>query len=356
MNSQKYRFEIIKHVDEKSIKQWKELWENGENANIFNSYGWFQTCIETYNIKNYEIHACFRDEKLVAVLPLRVYRRYGVKVSGTLCNNFLVDTAFLLESQDPELIKYFFNSIITKGNLYIHKIDNKSVDYLHHLFPGIFFSLMSANPYVDISKDQLSSVSKSTLDQIKKIIRKNPDQLRFNIYGGLDNLPSHLATMFNLEHNSSKKMRGMDIFSQSKNRDFFTNLVKNCGNLVRIGFLYYNNLPISYQFGFLYNNIFVAYQTSFLFEYAKLRPGKTMLYHLLENLKDNNVGILDLGGGVSTYKQEFTPRYRLLYDLYSSKNIFVITWWKSINLARRIKQIAFPKKFTRDHEFLFKTL
>lgn len=356
MNNEKYQIYIVKKINDTLINQWKELWKKGENANIFNSYEWFLTCLETYNIKDYELHVSYSNEKLVAILALCVYRRFGVKVSSTLCNNFLVDTAFLLEKFDKKLLKYFFSAIIVKRNLYIQKIDNKSAEFLQNLFPDMFFSLISANPYVDISKDNLASISPTTHRQIKRIIKKNPNQFSFKIYGGTDNLSQYLMTMFNLEQNSSKKLRAMDLFSKKENREFFTNLVKNCSPLIKICILYYNNHPLAYQFGFLYNNIFHAYQTSYLFEYAKLRPGKTMLFHLLENLKKNNIDALDLGGGMSMYKLEFTSSYRLLYDLYYSKNIFITLWWKSINLLRRIKQIIFPKKFTRDHEFLFKTL
>jgi len=53
---------------------------------------------------------------------------------------------------------------------------------------------------------------------------------------------------------------------------------------------------------------------------------------------------------------EFTSDYRVLYNIYYSPNFFVMLWWKLINKLRRLRQIIKPKKYTRDHEFLFKTI
>jgi CelD/BcsL family acetyltransferase involved in cellulose biosynthesis len=356
MKSQKYQTNIIKQLDEILINQWNELWEKAENATVFNSYQWFKTCIDTHNIQNYELHVCYKNGELAAILPLCTYKHFGVKVSGTLSNNFLVDTAFLVMKRDPKLLKIFFDSIRTKRNVYLHKVDNTSAKLLQQLFPDMFFSLMSANPIVDYSTDPLTFVSQSTIKQVKKIIRKNSDQIHFTNYYGKDIEQKHLESMFTIDQNSAKKIRSMDIFSDEKNKDFYRALAKNCSKNVWICFLYYDTIPIAYNIGFLYQDICMAYQTSYLSEYGKLRPGKTMLFQLIEDLKNKNVLTLDLGGGISSYKQEFTPKHIELYNVYYSKNKLIMLWWKFINTARRKKQMLFPKKFTRDHEYLFKTL
>ena len=354
-NNMNYKTKIIHNIDKELITQWKDLWNRAENASIFNSYDWFLTCQELGHMKEYELYVCYKDDKLVAILPLSVYRKFGIKVSGVIGKDFLVDTAFLMETYEPELVKQFFSSIFTKRNIYIQKIDQQAVNILKNNFSNLFFSLMSVNPSMNLTGELFESVSKSTVSQIKSIIKKNPDQFSFKIFDRHNNIKEQLQTMFAVDQSSSKKLRSMDTFAEQKNKDFFSTISKN-SDIVRLCFLYYNNLPIAYQFGFLYGNTFCAYQTSYLNEYRKLRPGKTMLFHLIEHLQELNVDILDLGGGISAYKQEFTQDYRLLYDVYHSKNIFVLQWWKLINLIRRKKQLIFPKKFTRDHEFLFKTL
>jgi hypothetical protein len=354
MKTKTYRNEKITQIDEAFITAWKLLWKQAENASIFNAYEWFITCQETELIREYEIYACYKDERLVAVLPLHKERTFGIETLSSIGNTFLVDTAFLIERYDAELFKHFFTPLFTQKNVFLHKVDQQATVLFQKIFPETFLSLISVNPTVPITEDITVSITASTVSQIKKIIRKNPDQFRFELSNGNENAKKHLKMMIDLEQNSAKKLRSMDIFSDEKTKRFFTSITKNSPERVFIGFLYYNDEPIAYQFGFLYRDIFAAYQTAYLYEYSKLRPGKTMLFHLLSDLKEQNVASIDLGGGISSYKQEFTHDYRLLYDVSYSHNRIVMQIWKTINTVRRIKQQLFPIKHTRDHEFLFK--
>jgi CelD/BcsL family acetyltransferase involved in cellulose biosynthesis len=355
MSKESYQIHITSQLDDQLIQEWQALWERAENKNVFNSYGWFCTARDTYRITDIEFFTCYKDERLVAIVPLCPSKKFGISVLGVVGSRFLVDTAFLVESYDKELLRVFFGSILAKHALYIRQMDSKVCEILQEIFPQLFFALASVNPRVTITGDPFAQMSSSTMKQIKKIIRQNPDQLHFTLFDGQSELEKHLQTMFELEQDSAKKTRGMDLFSHKENREFFINFSNNHLAQVRIGFLTFENKPIAYQFGFLVRNLFIAYQTAYRSEYGKLRPGKTMLYHLFKSLKDQ-ADIVDLGGGISTYKMEFTSEYRLLYDVYFSKNGLVMAYWKFINAVRRFKQVLLPKKFTRDHEFLFRRL
>ena len=76
----------------------------------------------------------------------------------------------------------------------------------------------------------------------------------------------------------------------------------------------------------------------------------------MDGLNKKGVTIMDQGGGISSYKMSFANDYKLLYNVYFSHNPLTMLSWKMVNRARRIKQVIRPKKYTRDHEFLFKTL
>lgn len=350
--NKKYQIKRLKQLDKETIKQWKSLWKHADNANIFNSYEWFLTCIKTTESKTYEIIVCYDAEKLVALLPLQAYRQFGIKVLGSISKEHLVDTPFLMETYDEELLRQFFTFVFTHKNIYLQKIDGKAVQIMHTVFPTLFFSLMSVNPIISLDSD--SMISSSTIKQIKKIMRKNTDQLRFIMFD--NNLKKHLQTMFVLEKESSKKLRSMDIFSKRETKKFYQEVIKNCSELVRICFLYFNEVPIAYQYGYWQKESFVCDQIAYRNEYSRLRPGKTLLYFLIEELKKSPLKTIDLGGGISNYKIEFTHEYRLLYNMYYSSNMFIVLWWKIINIVRRAKQIIMPLKNTQDHKFLFKEL
>jgi|SRR5579885_375751 len=346
---------VITQLDESFIKQWKQLWENAANANIYNSYEWFCTYMEISKNKSYEIHVCYNDGKLVALLPLQHYRCFGIAVYGTLDKEHLGDSAFLLESFDKELLRIFFTDLFKKRKaLYLQKIDEKAVTILHEMFPTLFFSLISVNPFIDLRGNPFVSASSTMLSQMKKILRKNEGHIQFTSYN--TNLQTHLQTMFALQEESSKKARGMDIFANEDNKHYFQSLTKHCSRFVRINFLYFDSQPVAYEYGFLYKDKYTGEQISYHNGYKKISPGKLIVYFLLDYLAKKDVVFVDQGGGINEYKMQFTSNYRLLYNLYYSDNFLFLFWWKLINHIRRIKQICFPRKHTRDHEFLFKTL
>jgi len=349
-----YKTIIIKQIDQKFIHEWKRLWDKAENANMFNSYDWFKTTLELSKNKEYEIYVCYKDNQLVALLPLQTYKFLGVKVLGTVNKEHLIDTAFLIEKYNKELFGHFFEAIFRKKNIYFQKIDNKAAILFHDLFPHLLISLMSVNPTVDLSGDPFKNASPSMIAQIKRIIRKNSDHLEFAMHS--ENLEKHFGTMMKLQEESSKHVRSMDIFVDKENKKYYQRLIKNCSQFVRINILYFNKKPIAYEYGYLYKNFYTGDQISFHNDYRKLNPGKTLMFYLFAHLKKVGIKTLDMGGGISNYKMSYTQDYRTLYNIYYSNNIFIMIWWKTINNARRIKQVLFPKKFTRDHKFLFKTL
>ena len=165
-----------------------------------------------------------------------------------------------------------------------------------------------------------------------------------------------MKTIFKIQKHSSKHARSMDIFEEEIVKNYYLTLTKNFSKAIRVGLLYIDDKPIAYQYGFFCKNYYVGDQIAYREEYAKLGPGKILVYYLAEDLKKHGAVVLDQGGGLSTFKQGFTSQYRVLYNLYYSQNVLITTWWKMINKARRMRQIFFPKKNTRDHEFLFKTL
>lgn len=349
-----YKIEVLKKIDRKRIDQWKELWKKAENANIYNSYEWFQACIETNTVKEYEVYLCYENEQLSALLPLHAYRCFGVKVLGSFDKDHLVDTPFLMKNYDSKLFKHFFNNIMQNKNIYLQKVDNKSAIMLHKVFPDLFFSLISVNPVVDIKGDPFMHMSNSTKAQVKKIIKRNEATLSFKTY--TSQLEEHLETIFKLQNKSSKKARSMDIFENENIKLYYRNLIKYCKQFVCINLLYFENKPIAYEIGCMYKKHYAGDQISYHNDYKKLSPGRLIMFFLLSSLKNKEINELDMGGGISSYKMSVAGDYRLLYNVYYSPNSAVMIWWKLINRVRRMKQILFPKKFTRDHEFLFKTL
>lgn len=348
-----YTIHVHKDINQDFINSWQDLWQRSENATLFNSYNWFKTNQATMDIKNYEVVTCFKDEKLIAVLPLYFTQKFGIKTASSTGYKF-ISTPFLFESYEPKLFKVLFDFLRQRGSFYLEKVHMDAVKILHDQYPDTLYSLISVDPYLSKKKHPELINSDTNHKSTRKLLRKYTGRLRFAEYDQKDDLISYLHQMFELEQASAKKQRKMDIFSSSSTKIFFENIVKYCKSFVHINFLYLDNQPIAYTFNLSSKNTLFGYQTAYLSGKKSLSPGKMIMLHHSDSLKNSNFETYEMGGGISAYKLEFAPDYYYLYNIYYAKNPLIMLWWRSINFARRMKQILFPLKNTRDHEFLFR--
>jgi CelD/BcsL family acetyltransferase involved in cellulose biosynthesis len=346
------RTKIYSKLDEKLSKEWAKLWKKAANSNMFNSPDWFLASKATYPGIEYRIHTCYENGKLVAVMPVSKYRKFGIKVAGSIANDFVFNTPFLIARHDMNLLKILFNPLISSGSIYMTRVHEKEMKLLNKIFPGMFITTLLAAPYIKFQKTEVSERLKNRLKDADKIIQKQKGKITSVTYS--DNLNRHLETMFRIDRISSKKFKSRETFSKEINRRFYKNLIKYCRKFININVIYFKKTPFVHELGFNYKKSYVGYQTSFLSEYKHLSPGKLMYAYLINKLRNEGVEVVDLGGGISFHKEMYTNNYYLGYDLYHSNNNIVNYWWKIINSARRAKQIIFPDKYSRDHEFLFK--
>jgi CelD/BcsL family acetyltransferase involved in cellulose biosynthesis len=350
-----YRTIVVRHVDETFAAAWRALWEHAATANIFNSYEWFLACTTEAGAPPSAVYACYDGAELVALLPIVFVRCYGIRTASSLAGKYSIDTPFLVARYDDELFAHFFSAILAVENLHLVRMDARSTEFLHRLFPGALFPLMSVNPYLTLQDAPLRYVSKSNQRAMRRVMKKIAWPIRLVVYSSGDDLDGLLEEMFLIDQRSGKAQRARDIFSDERTRDFYRNIVKNCRQFIQIALLYFGDTPVAYSFGFVNRGVLFGYQTSHLSQYRKWYPGKILLMRLLEASSGALIGRIEFGGGISSYKQEFTPEYYFQYDLYHSRNPLVRAWWRLINLARRAKQVILPEKHTRDGEFLFKT-
>jgi CelD/BcsL family acetyltransferase involved in cellulose biosynthesis len=355
MNNNDYTIRIHKNISQELVNAWKDLWDRSENATLFNSYNWFKVNQATINIKDYEVITCFKDEKLKAVLPLYWTKKFGIRVAGLIGYEF-VSTPFLFEDYEQKLIKLVFDFLRKRGSFYLAKVHVDAIKKMHDQYPDMLYTLISVNPYLSIKDHPELINSNIGKKSTRKLLRRYSSNLRFTEYDQKTDLINHLHKMFELEQKSEKKQRNMDIFSSPANRAFYENIVKYCKDFIQIHFLYFDDQPIAYTFNLCYKNILFGYQTAYLSVSGKkdLSPGKLMLLHSSNFLKTSNFERYEMSCGISTYKLEFASDYYCLYDIYYSQNFLVMLWWRLINFTRRLKQILFPLKYTRDHEFLFR--
>lgn len=349
----KFRIEIVNSINDKLARDWQTLWQDAKNANPFNSYGWFLTCVNTFDIKNYNIYLCYKDGELVLVFPTLVLRKFGIKVVTGIANKHNAKTPLLIKNCDAILIKALIDKIISRQNLYLVQMDEKLSSVIKRLYSNSLVSLISLNQYVDLSDDPLRFLSNSIKNRIQNKIKKNQEFIRFKNVAGKKSR-DYLDTIFSVEQKSAKKEKSKDIFSKEENRKLYQNTMRYLSDLVQINFLYYGSIPMVYSFEFVYKGTCLGVQTAYLAEYRSLSPGKLLMYFMLRDLYSRGMKIFDFGMGHNSFKEQFAPEFKIHCDIYYSKNRFVRYWWEFINFLRRIKALATRTTHSKDGNFLFK--
>lgn len=341
-------------TDQEFINEWRMLWDKAENANVFNSYDWFLVCKESEKDREFEIYAYYSGNELLGVFPTYIVRRFGIKTVSSILPQFTVGMPILLEDLSKsetfeEIVKY----IIKDNNLYIGKLDTKTTKFASSKFQESLLVLIFASPYIEYSNDPFKSSSRNLLKEIRRKSRKVKN-MNYTVYDKNSNLEEYLEVIFNIDQNSGKRLRSRDIFSSVKTKNFYKNIAKYCKEYIYLSMVYFDDEPVAYSFNLKYKQDVLGLQCSYLHKHHKYSPGNIEKYELLIDLKGKNIDKIDFGPGMVPYKLRFTKNYAFYYDFYYSRNSLIMLWWKSINFARRCKQILFPEKNSRDHEFLFK--
>jgi len=344
--------EIIKKIDSKFIEEWKALVDQSESANFFNTYEWHRTCSEVYVNEDDFIIAVYQNNKLVGILPLTKEKRFGIDVLTSPGKRYLEKSSILVKDNSKYVLAYLIEAALDKGNLYLPEVSEDMAQILLKMKPNGLLTLSSINPFIEFNDNPLGSLTKKQEKRILGKIKRNIKDLRFGHFR--NNLDEHLASIVDLEKRSAKKLDGKDSFSDMKIRKLFGSLIKYAKNNVVINFMYYKDTPFVSSFGLVFRNSYLAYHTSYDNDFRSLIPGKMITFNMLLKLSKEKLSLFDLGRGHNVFKKEFTNKHVAQYDFYYSRNLPIRGLWKSINAARRIKQVLLKTKNSYDGEYLFR--
>jgi CelD/BcsL family acetyltransferase involved in cellulose biosynthesis len=92
-------------------------------------------------------------------------------------------------------------------------------------------------------------------------------------------------------------------------------------NWLRLGFLMFNDCPISSQFWILSNGTAFILKTTYDQNYKKYSPGKVLTMEMIRHIiTGDNVRVIDYIHGDEPYKQDWTPKRRERKGLHLYNN------------------------------------
>lgn len=352
-----YKFATLQASDfSKGLhNEWKALWNEAPTANICNCVEWFLMAKESGKSQDIVLFTIRDDKKLVGIFAAEQKRIFGIKALVPLFAPYVVETPFLLVSEDKALLTFFLNNMQQQGNFYCAKVDGSTAWQLKAIDPRLFLSLMSVNPIIDATADPLRHLTSSNRKEILRQERKLSSRIKVSVANRPNDLRDAFSAMVAIDLESGKQQKGMDIFSKAENRELFAQFITHLADYVHIGIVRIDDIPASYIFSFITKKKCLNYQTSYLARFRKWSPGKLIIVAMLRYVQRNSLDLFDFCGGISAYKREFAPSFTVQYTVGYSSSKIVTLWWTGITAVRRIKQRLFPIPNTLDHLYLFRT-
>ena len=339
-----YKIVKINELNEETIKEWKELWNLSKNKNYFNSFEWFENYTSTFSIKQFILLKGYSTKGLEFILPLIYVKKNNLKCIG---GKYLDKVSFLYNDNPMKCIdnlkRYAKENHIS---ITLYECDFNTC-FLENKDCIIEFA--SDNPYVDLNQNLDNVIKSKEKRYIKNIIRKN-NEVNFKIIVG-KNAQNYIETIFDIENRSNKPKLRKALFIDDKSKNLFRKISQTKYGMLCI--LYYNGLPIAHMLGLIVpNQTFMAYHMAYDKQYRKYQPGKLVIYHLLNYLKNQSYSIFDFSRGNSILKRHFSIENAKHYNIYINPNLNIkihFIYKKNIiflkkNIKKILKRLGLWKK------------
>jgi hypothetical protein len=335
------------------FKEWKDLWNKSDLRHYFNSPFWYLACQATFNYSKSIFIKCYKEDRLVGLIPLVLTKRYGISTYDFPGEQYLDKSSLLIIEKNEGILIHLIEALSKVDNFYLSGIEEFSVRHFLQKRPSLKYSKSSNCLYLPLLPDAFRYLDSKHKRPIKSIILKNQTDLQLKMFG--KNTKNVLSLVNEIESASNKIGKNKNVFSDH-------NLIKLCLGLEKYqpgtlltNVLYFKNNPVSYQFGFLYNTTFHLFQIAYKTSFANLLPGKVLLYLILPNLLKIGIRTLDFSRGETRFKKDFAPYAYRQYSVYYSNSKFVVLWWSTVNYLMHLLERQ-PKLFETVRSIKYKLL
>jgi len=309
-------------VSEKFRKEWQQLWQKSESANMVNSPAWFTAAVQISPKKAQCIIAVYNDnESLIAVAPFVKSKVFGMPVYTTPGSEFADRSCLLVKYSNAALIKFIISAFDKLGIVYLTEFEeNQLLNIQPAVSNGLFFP-STENPYIDFSDGNYGIYPNKKRNHI--LNRAKTVQEKITIIHADGKNHKALLDAFNIEKKSVKYMNGKGVLAKKEAQNFYTALAKENASHLLISVLYFGKKPVSYCIGFIFRNIYQGSQKAYVQGYDYYYPGKLLFLNLVDYCRSLDMTQLDLGSGNDRFKKDFTKKTRNHYNLVYTNKTFV---------------------------------
>lgn len=328
--------EVSYTIDDKLLKDWNNLWQNSSLRHYFNSPTWFLACQRTFNYGKSVFIKCYRNVRLVGILPLIFTKKYAIASYNFAGNQYLDKASILLINNDTNILKSLINCLSQLGNYYLAEIEESLLN-IHNLKQEIGFASSSVSPFLPLSQNPFQHLSVTNKKKIVKKIEAEQKQFALKIFRG--NVEQSLRAMGEIESATFNSKQNRDAFSDIRLRQLYLNLGRLDGDSVTVFILLYKGEPICFRAGFIAGNTYFGSHTAYKTIYKHLIPGKILIFLMLPELAKMGIEVVDFSRGNNPLKRDLTPYSNEQYSIFYSANLLVMVWWKSLVSLKNVLEV-----------------
>lgn len=316
---------ISEDINDTLLTKWEQLWNNSHQAHSFNSPQWLQVCKDTFDIHTFHIISIYKNDELIALLPLTKERRFGIEILCSPGEKYL-DRSTLLLRDDNSL----------SMNILLHLLSGKSTYLLQELSTPVkkdsdtylLQKEASINPYIPLKSDPFRFLSSENRRKLFKLIKQQEQELSFQSFTG----DYHALKMaINIDKKSAKRQAGKAVFASDLDLRFYQQLLKHFKDNFLIDIVFFHNTPIVFSIGLKYGKTYHACNTAYDINFRNIVPGKILLFFLLNHLKEQKMETFNFSRGQNELKNDFTKMYTPQYNLFLSPHLYFMKWWETAN-------------------------
>ncbi len=330
----------------KSGAKLNELLETVPDATIFNTWEWVSsaTCLLPEKRRKLAVLTAWRDDNLMGCLPLSYGREtfYGVP-AHTLrdVGDPLADCVPLAISQEaPEGLELALDALFDAPQPWDAVILSELPDTAElRCRIGSWSAKRNVKTHwrrcarvpvlpLDFADEHAlkASYSKTLRTRLQRARKKlmAAGQVRFErIRPGPEAIDELLQRTKAIEDASWKGQQQVGIFSTDSRYRFFRLLSRQFAahGWLDLSFLWLNDRPISYHYGFRFRDVFLDYNLAFLPEFSKFSPGRVLLDEVIISSVSERLKAVDASRASLTaghLLRDWTSEYRDHYQLWIS--------------------------------------
>ncbi|MBK9209541.1 MAG: GNAT family N-acetyltransferase [Anaerolineales bacterium] len=346
----------IQHIQSlkefEGLKQdWEHLLDQYKNETIFLTWEWLYAWWKhNQEGKRLWLLTARQDNNLVGIAPLMLssQKKHGMsfRLLQTLGTPNTDQSDFIALDNDPEIVIQFCNYILTQKNTWdaielnehkdedatTHIITNALVN--HKLITKINTNLHHHVAITESWEGYLKSLSKNMRRDMEKCIRHTKEKQSVNLkcFRGPDVKWEHFETFFEINKNGHFPEKYKSETERAFHRELFE--IMHTKNWIEVVLLYFDDVPVAYEYGFNLNGRFEDWRTGYDTNYSDQAVGKLLLILLMRDLFENGYNDFDFLRGEYEHKDRWRP---------SSRKFLNIVAVRPNHLQARIALIILPK-------------